>query len=321
VPVSPTTTLDAGTAPAPDTATPDTATPDTATPDTATPDTATSDTATPDTATPDTATPDTATPDSATPDTADRPVHLAVAGDVGTGDDVERATADAMDRVEAANPYDALLLLGDNVYPDGNPEDIRTKVLEPFANVLDGTTQLLPVLGNHDNDSGYADEQLAALGMPARWYSTVIDDVLVLSLDSNHPDDAEQLRWLEATLADSTQTWKIAEMHHPPYSAGVHGSSKRVRAAFVPLFRRYGVQLVLAGHDHDYQRSHVIDGITYVVSGAAAKLRSAGTADFTEVSTSTYHFLDITVWPDHLDLAAIGQDGAVIDHVTLNPTS
>ena len=79
------------------------------------------------------------------------------------------------------------------------------------------------------------------------------------------------------------------------------------------------MQLVLAGHDHDYQRSQTIDGVTYVVSGGAAKTRSTSRADFTETAWSTYHFVDLAVWPDRLELRAIDQHGEVFDSVSLTP--
>lgn len=246
-------------------------------------------------------------------------VRFAVAGDVGTGGAEEIATADAMYRLEGDDEYAALLLLGDNVYEDGDPSELGARVFEPFAEVLDGGTQLLAVLGNHDVDSGFGDAQAAGLGMPAAWYATRFDDVVVIALDSNRPDDPNQLDFLENTLASATETWKIVMFHHPPYSGGWHGSDMTVRDAFVPLFEEHGVQLVMTGHDHDYQRSEDINGVTYVVSGGAALLRDTALADFSVVAESTYHFVDLKVSADRLALRAVGQDGGEIDSVTLIP--
>ena len=253
------------------------------------------------------------------PTSASAPVRIAVAGDVGTGGDAEYRTAGAIDELETGSEYEALVLLGDNVYPNGDPGELRRTVFDPFADVLDGGTRLLAVLGNHDVKDGNGDAHAAAIGMPNRWYATAIDDVLVVSLDSTRPDDPEQLAWLEATLDANDATWIIATMHHPPYSAGYHGSSVEVREAFCPLFERYGVQLVLAGHDHDYQRSQPIGGVTYVVSGAAAKLRPTDRADFTEVAWSTHHFVDLLIWPDRMEVRAVNQSGKLFDSVSLQP--
>lgn len=238
--------------------------------------------------------------------------RLAVAGDVGTGGAAELATADAVARAGSARPFDALVLLGDNVYPSGDPARLKATVFDPFGPVLGQGSRLLPVLGNHDVEA-----QVAVLGMPGRWYAQPVGPVLFIGLDSNRPDDPAQRAWLEATLAGASQPWKVVALHHPPYSAGWHGSSRNVRDAFGPLFERYGVQLVFAGHDHDYQRSTPIRGVTYVVSGGAAKLRTTDRADYTAVSWSTYHFVDLAAWPDRLLLRAVGQDGQVFDSATI----
>ncbi len=245
-------------------------------------------------------------------------VRLAAAGDVGTGDSEAWKTAMAMDEVEADDEYDALLLLGDNVYPDGAPSDLGRVVFDPFEGVLDGGTRLLAVLGNHDIRNGNAGLQADVLGMSNRWYSTEIGNAIVLSLDSNCPEDPDQLAWLESTLEATSATWKIAMLHHPPYSGGYHGSDLRVRDAFAPLFERYGVELVLSGHDHDYQRSEPVNGVVYVVSGGAATLRPAHRAKFTETAWSTYHFVDIAVWDDRLELRAVDQTGAMFDSIVIH---
>lgn len=246
-------------------------------------------------------------------------VRLAAAGDVGTGGDAEYATTRVMDDVEADDEYDAVLLLGDNVYPNGDPDELDRTVFRPFQDILDNGTLLLPALGNHDVRDGNADAHAEAIGMPARWYGVVLDDVLIVVLDSNHATEDAQRRWLDETLAANESTWTIVTMHHPPYSGGYHGSDHDVRDAFSDLFEQHGVQLVLAGHDHDYQRSQEINGVTYVVSGGAAKLRPAGRADFTEVAWSTHHFVDIAIWTDRMVLQAIDHDGRQFDEVTIAP--
>lgn len=242
-------------------------------------------------------------------------VRIAVLGDVGTGESDEVAMARRVAALGATDPFDALVLLGDNVYPDGDPTRLGATVFGPFGPVLDAGAELLAVLGNHD--AGYADEQVAALGMPGRWYQKTIGGVLFLGLDSTDAENPAQFRWLENTLAASSAEWVIAAMHHPPFSAGLHGSSEDTREAFVPLFEEYGVDLVLAGHDHDYQRSVPIGGVTYVVSGGGAKVRPTGSTDFTAVSAAVLHFVEVAVWADRMELTAISL-GGTFDHAVLN---
>jgi predicted phosphodiesterase len=244
-------------------------------------------------------------------------LHVAVAGDVGdSGHRLDR-TAAAVGEANKLSRYDALWLLGDNVYPSGDPAKLPETVFGPFGPVLNSGTELLAIVGNHDVKAGYGEAQMAALGMPGMWWSEEVNGVLLVGLDSNRPTNAEQLAWLEATLSASQAPWKIVALHHPPYSAGYQGSSIAVREAFSPLFERYGVQLVVSGHDHDYQRSKPQRGVTYVVTGAAAGTRRTGEASFTEVSFSWHHFTDITVFADRLVLRAVNQELRVADEVTI----
>lgn len=242
-------------------------------------------------------------------------VRIAVAGDVGDSGSRLDTTADAMALLADDDPFDVLLLLGDNVYPAGDPDQLPATVFDPFAPLFDQGTELLAILGNHDAPNG--DAQVAALGMPGRWWSVELGDLLIVGLDSNEPDDPEQLAFLEGTLRSSTATWKIVAVHHPPYSAGYQGSNKAVRHAFSPLFERYGVQLVLSGHEHDYERSKPINGVTYVVTGAAAGTRRTGKADFTEVSFSWHSYVELGLYPDRLIGRVMNQDNRVADQWVL----
>jgi 3',5'-cyclic AMP phosphodiesterase CpdA len=243
-------------------------------------------------------------------------LHFAAVGDIGDSGSRLGATADAVADIDRREPFDGLLVLGDNVYPAGDPTRLPATLFGPFAPVLDHA-ELLAVLGNHDVKDGHADAQVTALGMPGRWWVRHLPDVLIVGLDSNLAGDARQRAWLEETLAGATERWRIVMVHHPPYSAGYQGSDEEVRRTFVPLFERYGVQLVLSGHDHDYQRSEVLDGVTYVVTGGAAGTRRTGSRDFTAVSFSWHHFVEIAVFADRLVLRAVNQDLRVADEGTV----
>lgn len=246
-------------------------------------------------------------------------LHLAVVGDIGYSSSRLDSTAAAIAELDTRQTIDALVLLGDNAYPSGDPAMLGDTVFTPFGPLLDGGTELLAVLGNHDVKDGHAAGQVAALGMPGRWWARHDGDVLIIGLDSNVVDDPAQLAWLERTLASATERWRIVMLHHPPYSAGYQGSNEDVRRAFVPLFERYGVQLVVSGHDHDYQRSTPINGVTYVVTGGAASTRRTGEADFTAVSFSWHHFVEVAVFRDRLVLRAVNQDLRVADEAVIQP--
>ena len=248
--------------------------------------------------------------------------RIAIAGDTGTRTAAEDATAKRME-LEAerqGNPYDALLLLGDIVYQDGDSALTRESVTEPFAGVLQDA-ELIPVLGNHDIQSDEQDEIFDELGRDSAWYAEQVGPLRVIVLDSNQVDNDRQTDWLRGVLAEDQApgTWTVVAMHHAPYSAGKHGSDEDIQEAWVPLFVQADVPLVLAGHDHDYQRSFPQQGVTYVVSGAGAKLRPTGREDFTAVSTSTLHYVDLLVYEDRLEGRAIDQQGQLIDKFTIEP--
>lgn len=245
-------------------------------------------------------------------------LRLAVAGDTGDSGTQLDEVAAAMDAIEGDDDYRALLLLGDNVYPDGEVDRLEETVFRPFGPVLDGDTELLAILGNHDVLRGQGDAMMERLGLEGRAWSRELGDVLLVGIDSNDLD-AEQLGFLDEALGASDATWKIVALHHPPYSAGYQGSSVEVRDAVTPVLERHGVQLVLSGHDHDYQRSKVMDGVTYIVSGAGSGTRRTGEDDFTAVAYSWLHFLDLAVYPDRLVVRAVDAEERVMDEVTLEP--
>lgn len=238
-------------------------------------------------------------------------IRIAVLGDTGTGTANQDSVAALIASADADSDFDALILLGDMIYEEGNGALVDDRVLTPYADTLDDATQLIPVIGNHDVRMNMEEQIMADLGASGRWYSRVLDNILIIVLDTTRPNDAAQLAWLEAELMAAEQRWIVAAMHHPPYSAGYHGSNHTVRDAFRSLFEQYGVDLVLAGHDHDYQRQEVINDITYIVSGAGAKLRAAGSRSFTEVSESVLHFVEFEFTDDVVQATAHGVDGTV----------
>jgi 3',5'-cyclic AMP phosphodiesterase CpdA len=217
-------------------------------------------------------------------------------------------TVSAMVAEHERRPFDALILLGDNVYPDGDPDRVQQAVLDPLAPVLSRGVVLEAVLGNHDVQRGRGDEVARRLGMPGRWYERRFGPVQLIALDSTRIRDAGQMRWLSQTLGRSDPGFRIVALHHPPYSAGWHGSSRDVRRALGPVMRRHGVDLVLAGHEHDYQRSKPIRGTVYLVTGAATHLRATGRRRFTAAAHARHHFVDLWVGDQQVLMRALGHD-------------
>lgn len=204
--------------------------------------------------------------------------RIAVAGDTGTGpgspiEDTVRAMVDQ----GRHRGYDGLVLLGDLIYPDGDADRTTSRIVDVFAPLTRSGTRLVPVLGNHDYMSDEQSAILAELDRARTWYVDRVGNVRLVVLDTEQVDDLAQAAWLEETLGSPTgAAWTVVAMHKPAYSAGAHGSDEDIQRQWVPLFERYDVPLVLAGHDHDYQRSRPIDGVTYVVSGRSDAPRDRG---------------------------------------------
>src|SRR5688572_10293001 len=127
--------------------------------------------------------------------------RLAAIGDFGTGGRKERAVAEAQQ--ERGDELDALVTTGDNVYPDGSPDNFRQAWHEPYGWVEDSGLQVVASLGNHDVEGGYGEEVQDLLGMPGRWYETTVGRVQLVVLDTNDVEDDEQARFLRDTLGAS----------------------------------------------------------------------------------------------------------------------
>jgi hypothetical protein len=106
-----------------------------------------------------------------------------------------------------------------------------------------------------------------------RFYSFTKGNITFFVLDSNYMD-RKQLDWFERELKNTTTDWKMAYFHHPLYSSGsTHGSEVDLRALLEPLFVKYGIDVVFAGHEHFYERVKPQKGIYYFTCGGSAKLR------------------------------------------------
>jgi hypothetical protein len=250
-------------------------------------------------------------------------LHLVVVGDFGTGDDDENEVSQAMLRWVDTNGASAFLTTGDNIYPAGESADFDEAWTEPYGWVAARGLPVVASLGNHDvmNDGGAAVQDL--LAMPDRWYSKVIGDAEIFVLDANDPANGDQLQWLTQALQASSATWKIAVFHEPAYSCASHDGTPLVQELWVPLFESTGVDLVLNGHDHDYQRFVAPDGPTYVVTGGGGDSLyplepcPAGYPPRVAGNDQDHHFLAVTADLAGLRVQALGSNGVVIDDFTI----
>src|SRR6202165_5476223 len=192
-------------------------------------------------------------------------VRFGVIGDSGTGDKAQYETAAQMAAARGGFPFEFVLMLGDNIYGGQRPADFKRKFEDPYQLLLDAGVKFYASLGNHDGTNERLYKPFNMDGK--RYYSFKRGNAEFFALDSNYMDP-QQLDWLKSQLSGSRATWKICFFHHPMYShARAHGPDSDLRKRLEPIFQEQGVNLVLSGHEHDYERVKPQHGISYFVVG------------------------------------------------------
>ncbi|ADO69217.1 discoidin domain-containing protein [Stigmatella aurantiaca] len=207
-------------------------------------------------------------------------VHFTAMGDFGTGGSLQSQVLTRL--AQAGRAGELLLALGDNAYSSGTEQEFQDRMFKPMAALL-RQVPLFSTPGNHEYVTDQGQPYLDNLYMPAnnpagseRYYSFDWGPVHFVSLDSNCAIGlasadrctlAAQKSWVTQDLASTGRPWKVVFFHHPAWSSGEHGSQLQMRREFAPLFEQYGVDLVLTGHDHNYERSKPMKGDAVAASG------------------------------------------------------
>ncbi len=211
------------------------------------------------------------------------PTRLWVLGDSGTANLQARQVRDAFLAMARTRAPDLWLMLGDNAYSSGTDAEYQTAVFDMYPSLLRRAV-LWPTFGNHDAISADSATQRGpyydAFTLPAggesggvpsgteAYYSFDYGNLHVVCLDSsesNRTPSGPMLTWLAQDLAANAADWTIAFFHHPPYSKGSHDSDldvelREMREYALPILEAGGVDLVLAGHSHSYERSYLLTG-------------------------------------------------------------
>lgn len=243
--------------------------------------------------------------------------------DTGTGARGQYAVAGAMNYYHEQNPYDVVVLAGDNIYNDGEIEKIGAVFERPYEKLLTQGVKFHACLGNHDIRTENGDPQIKYPGfnMQGRYYTFRRDAVQFFALDTNRNADWEnQVIWLEQELSQSDALWKVVFGHDPFYSSGHYGVSQSLIKRFTPLFKKYNVQLYINGHDHHYERTRNIDGTTYLTTGSGAGVRPVGRSLWTEYSAERLAFAAYDVYPDRIEVNAMGTDKRIFDQGVIKLT-
>ena len=226
-----------------------------------------------------------------------RGVRVAVVGDTHSTGGVHARIV----REIAAEKPDLLLHTGDLSLRRGKKEGGDEKDFFRVEEPLLRSVPIVPVLGNHDGDgSRFVDLFVRPRTAGDETYQLVVEGPLaLLALDTNEPFDPKSAQgaWVERTLralhGDPGILFRVVALHWGPFSSGSgHGANLEARDSLVPLFERFGVDVVFSGHDHVYERSRV-NGIRYVVTGGGGgggrKPHQVLGGPLTEASASTAH--------------------------------
>jgi hypothetical protein len=216
-----------------------------------------------------------------------RPTRVWVLGDPGTRKKAERDVRDAYYKWTGDRPTDFWLILGDIAYNSGKDTEYQGAVFQIYDKMLRKSV-LWPALGNHDAGSAnspiehgvyYDIFTLPAQGQAGgvmsgteAYYSFDYANIHVVCIDSSDSSwsrDGLMLKWLQKDLEANKQDWLIAYCHHPPYTKGSHDSDndrdsdarmRMMRERVLPVLETHGLDLMLTGHSHSYERSYLTDG-------------------------------------------------------------
>ena len=251
-------------------------------------------------------------------------VKFAVIGDTGTGSRQQVEVGTLMAAYHKKFPFTFVVMVGDNMYGSQAPPDFLSKFEAPYKELLSSNVRFYAALGNHDEAGqknyklfNMAGERYYAFRANASDVGTKVDKgVRFYALDSNYMDKT-QLDWIEKQLKTTDADWKICFFHHPLYSsARKHGSALDLRKALEPLFIQYKVDVVLAGHEHVYERIKPQQGVYYFISGAGGTLRKGDLrpSQYTAAGfDQDYHFMLFEVDGDEMHFQAVSRVGKTVD--------
>ena len=254
-------------------------------------------------------------------------VRFAVLGDAGRGDALQYETAAELTRWHEQFPFGFVLMLGDNIYGPGTPEDFSLRFDRPYADLLARGVTFHAVVGNHDPPAILSYPPLGMAGQ--RYYTFEKSAGLPLAktraaffaLDTVRLD-SDQLAWLDQTLQASTADWKIAFYHHPLYTSGQYRlRAQRTRWWLESLFVMGGVDVGFSGHEHFYERLRPQRGVQYFTSGAGGALRSGDIRSDSPVLAVGFdrdtHFVLVEIAGDTMHFQAVSRTGRTVDAGTM----
>jgi acid phosphatase type 7 len=275
---------------------------------------------------------------------ADRPVRILTFGDSGNGSTEQKGLRDEFMKRE----FDLFLHLGDMAYGSGEFVEFEAHVFDIYRDFLHRVPSY-PTMGNHEYKTDRGQPYLDVYSVwdmaykekeQERYYSFDYGNIHFVTIDSNEgsmlesvvdvndTESCDMLNWLEDDLAASKADWKIAFFHHPPYTSSTRGPTGMVTANVVPILEAGGVDLVLVGHDHHYERTGRIAGgkldergIRYAIVGSGgAGLREIGEVGWWSEKIENKVHVALTLTIDHCEAKAEAIDlhGNIVDSWTMD---
>lgn len=242
-------------------------------------------------------------------------VRFVLIGDTGTGTEKQHDLANLLLRSRQVFPFEFVLLVGDNLYGGEKPADYKAKFEDVYRPLINQQVKFYASLGNHDEPAQRFYEHFNMDGK--EYYRFTRANVAFYALNSNYMDK-KQIDWLQSELAKDQSDWKIAFFHHPPYSSGgKHGSDTELREILEPIFTRYNVNVVMAGHEHFYERIKPQKGIFYFISGAGGKLRRGDVKRGSVLTAKAYDqdmsFMLVEIAKDAMHFQVLSRTGETVD--------
>jgi 3',5'-cyclic AMP phosphodiesterase CpdA len=225
----------------------------------------------------------------APPTSTKQKIRVAAFGDAGHFDITQTNVFNSYLNNTTSDPADLMLILGDNAYEDGTDSEFTYNFFKPFEDPMLKNHPLFPTPGNHDYHTTLQSSREApyfksfttpqagecggvSSGAPG-YYSFNWGNIHFLSLDSYGTETSSNLRmsdtlspqvvWVKKDLEANTLPWTIVFFHHPPFTKGTRNSDTEgeliaIRQNFIRILERYGVDIVLTGHSHVYERSYLL---------------------------------------------------------------
>jgi len=247
---------------------------------------------------------------------------VAVIGDMGEGSPAQDRNTEWIRRWNPTH----VATVGDNVYPLGREKDWARRFDPAYAELRTHTTWM-PALGNHDYYSGDLTPYFARFShlQGQAYYTWTLGPAQFFVLDSEQRLDGSsaQQAWLAAELAKSTAPYKVVQLHRPLVASRGGSIADRQFGDLGPLLARYGVDLVLAGHVHGYERSLDKYGITHVVTGGggAATYGYVGAPPKASIVRSgRNHHLQLSFDDSRMVVRAVDDRGVAFDSTVLTPS-